>query len=415
MKGNTTMANKAEERRNTITEYLQANPGSYTVDQIAEALNFAASDTARALTQLARTGTITETEPDLDGAARWTAAPTGNATEAGSDTADDPEAPEEAEPGTAEAEPVEDDGDADAVSAEAAATGTDIEVGPETPSDDAEADAEPTGEADRGQTDDPGSTGDEPEDAEPEGDATEPGEGDTDADADDSGVDDQEPDEEEQGEEEEELEPVDPDPAVLLVAAQLAAMDSPVGLEQVALAAFRIAAPKTVETTLHVLCALAEHGAVECSTPYRPDDRDREDKAEWTVVVEAAELDRIAAVAQLADAPASVECPTCGSETELPHLRGHGRKPVGPTGKKRSGLANGELRDMLLVLVKENPGEELKPGDFVRELRNDPRFKDRISANPSGAVRSALLAMEKNGWVTDLGTQPLTYRCRDAQ
>jgi hypothetical protein len=414
MKGNTTMANKAEERRNTITEYLQANPGSHTVDQIAEALSFAASDTARALTQLARTGTITETEPDPHGAARWTAAPTSNATDAESDTAADTEAPEGAETVTAEAEPAEDDGDADAISAEAAATGTDIEVGPETPNDDAEADAEPTGEAPTGQTDDPDGTDDEHEDAEPGGEAAEPGEGDTDADADDTGVDDQEPDEEEE-EEEEEPELVDPDPAVLLVAAQLAVVDSPVGLEQVALAAFRIAAPKTVETTLHVLCALAEHGAVECSTPYRPDDRDREGKAEWTVVVEAAELDQIAAVAQLADAPASVECPTCGSETELPHLRGHGRKPVGPTGKKRSGLANGELRDMLLVLVKENPGEELKPGDFVRELRNDPRFKDRISANPSGAVRSALLAMEKNGWVTDLGIQPLTYRCRDAQ
>jgi len=411
------MATKAEERRTAITEYLQSNPGSHTVDQIAGALSIAASETARALSQLTRAGTIAETESDAAGAAQWSAI-SSDATEEG-DTAADSEAPGETEADTAEAEAAEDNGDVATIGEEATATGPDIEAGPATPIGDADTIPEPPGEAPEhtGPTDDADSTGDGSEDPATEGEAVESDEGDIDAGPEDSG-DDTEP-EEEAPEEEEEPEPVDPDPAVLLVAAQLAVLDSPVGLEQVALAAFRIAAPRTVETTLHVLCALAEHGAVECSTPYRPDDRSRDEKAEWTVAVDATELDRIAAIAQLADAPASVECPTCGSETDLPHLKGHGRRPDGPGKKRRKGLASGELRDMLIVLVKENPGEELKPNDFVRELRADPRFKDRISANPSGAVRSALASMadvDKGAWVSLIvGRTPETWRCRDTK
>jgi hypothetical protein len=212
----------------------------------------------------------------------------------------------------------------------------------------------------------------------------------------------------------------DPDRAVLLLAGRLAGLDGRIGLEAITLAAFKVAGPKQTETALHALCALADHGAVECSDPYSPDDRDREDKAEWTVTVEADELDRIAAIAQLADAPHATVCPTCNSEITLPHPKGVGRAKSGANerGDGRRRLADGELRQMLITLVKENPGEELKPADFVRELKNDPRFKDRISANPSGAVRAALLAMckpENGEWVDLLDRSPQTFRCRETQ
>jgi hypothetical protein len=408
MKGQHTMATKAEQRRTAIKAFLESNGEPCSLDDIVSGCQMPVAEVGRALAALDRSGDVINAEPGPDGNPRWVLKVPDQQDEAdniGPDTNTAEDTTEEAtSAGTQE----------DSAPVASETEGTAVET-PETDSAESGAPAEPVTVAEDAAATEPA------DDVADEAASTDSGaEGGNDAEADDAGeAAEPEPESTEEEEEEEaEPEPVDPDPAVLLIAAQLAVMDGPVTLEQVALAAFRIAAPKTVETTLHVLCALAEHGAVECSTPYRPDDRGRDEKAEWTVTVDAAELDRIAAIAQLADAPASVECPTCGSETELPHLKGHGRKPVGPGGKKRTGLASGELRDMLIVLIKENPGEELKPNDFVTELRNDPRFKDRISDNPSGAVRSALSGMTdpaKGGWVTDLGIQPLTYRCRGAK
>jgi hypothetical protein len=413
------MATKAEERRNTITEHLQANPGAHTADQIAEALSLPASETGRALAQLTRSGTIAETEPDVDGTARWTAAepdeqqggdeavaePDAAATAAAGegealdeDTGTDP-APEsaaESEVGdpAAESHPespgAEDDVSEDQADIEADAAASD-EAGP-----DAQTEGTPAADA----VEETASGGPEPE----------------------ASDDESEPDEGEDGDNAEEdespePEPVpDPDPAVLLLAAALPRLTGALTLEAVTLGAFRVAGPKQMQTALYSLCALAAHGAVECSDPYSPDDRDRDDKAVWTLLAEPAELDRIAGFVQQADAPESLVCPTCRIEIELPHPADRPSKPeADPKKPRRKPLANGELSGMLQTLIDENPGEVMKSGQFVIELQNDPRFKHRLSKHPSGAIRSALTTLAKNGWLEDLETMPQSYRCREAK
>ncbi|MCH7229998.1 hypothetical protein L0U85_03860 [Glycomyces sp. L485] len=429
------MASKAEQRRNTITEFLESNPGNHTAEAIAEACGLTVADTNRALGQLVKSDVIAETEPNDHGAAQWTLAQaetteaeTDEAAPKGDDAVQTDPAEEdtksesglETEPGASGEETASEksglpeqgaDGQSstrEEVTQDGSKTepaGSDDPTGPG---------AVPEGDDQPGETDDDGeSAGNQHED---EADGIEPRTAEPDVHDDGDGA----ADAAAEGEDEPDSVP-DPDPAVLLLAGQLAGIEGPVGLEAITLAAFKVAGPKQTETALHALCALAEHDAVKCSDPFAPDDRDRDDKVTWTVLVKPGELDAIAAVAQLADAPHATVCPTCRTEIALPHPKGVGRTKSGSNGRidGRRRLADGELRQMLISLIKENPGEELKPGDFVRELKNDPRFADRVSANPSGAVRSALIALERkeNGeWVAEIENRmPLTYRCREAQ
>jgi hypothetical protein len=404
------MATKAEQRRTEIKAFLEAN-APCSLDDIVSGCTMPVAEVGRALATLQRSGAVIDAEPGPDGNPRWAlpatdeqgdtdnAAPNTDATEEIAGKADGEEARGELGAGQANATQAEESEAAPAASVEPELR---TETDSETEHHDVPGTEAPTESgADDGNDSDSGGLGDdagtEPESAEtkeavPEEDDAEP-----------------------------EPEPVDPDPAILLLAAQLARMEGPFSLESITEASFRVTGPKQLETALHALCALADHGAVECSEPYRPDDRDREVKVEWTVAVDSTEMDRLAGIVQLGDAPASIECATCGSELDLPHPKSSRGKAVGTKsgGKERERLGDGELRAMLMTLIQENPGEEIKPGQFVTELRNDTRFKDKISLSPSGAVRSSLLSLcePKHGaWVVAIEDRtPLTYYCRTAE
>lgn len=192
-----------------------------------------------------------------------------------------------------------------------------------------------------------------------------------------------------------EAEAVVPDPAVLLVARALAGIDGKADLAAITRAAYGANLnAHTEEATLRALCALGAGGVLTCTNPFAPDDRDEPGTVQWWPLTDDPET--AAGPVRLTDTPLLRPCPTCADPASV-----------------RPRLEAGELRDMVATLITERPGGVFKPGDLVKALQNDGRYRHKISREPGGAVRVALrdLCLPKHGELIRpiKDVKPLTY------
>ncbi|WP_026931884.1 hypothetical protein [Glycomyces tenuis] len=174
----------------------------------------------------------------------------------------------------------------------------------------------------------------------------------------------------------------DPDPQVLHIARTLADIGEPIGLLDLCDRAYL---PTKRRLVLNALRAMAEHGLVECSNPYNPD----QPGTIWTVV-HGGDLMEAAARVQLHDAPDAITCPTCG---QTKTIGGTSRPRKAGTGVRNDGkrtLAPGELTGMVIdwVTDPQNTGEEITVRQITKELV--AAHPDKVSDNSDGAVKNAL-------------------------
>ena len=174
----------------------------------------------------------------------------------------------------------------------------------------------------------------------------------------------------------------DPDPQVLHIARTLVDIGEPIGLLDLCDRAYL---PTKRRLVLNALRAMAEHGLVECSNPYNPD----QPGTIWTLIHDG-DLMEAAARVQLHDAPDSITCPTCG---QTKTIGGTSRPRKAGTGVRNDGkrtLAPGELTGMVIdwVTDPQNTGEEITVRQITKELV--VAHPDKVSDNSDGAVKNAL-------------------------
>lgn len=206
----------------------------------------------------------------------------------------------------------------------------------------------------------------------------------------------------------------DADQVIMHAARTLAAATTPVATADIAAAGYL--SPKSLHL-LTALRALAAGGLIDCSKPFAPDDPAC--TWQWTGTDPATFLSAAAKV-ELADAPDSATCPTCGTVKAIPGIAKNRKRGgnVRSDGKPR--LEKDELSGMVKAWVEapDNAGELVKVGDVQRELR--AIHKDKIAKHSYGSVSKALAKLtefdparkDQPPLLTLESDDPVAYRIR---